>query len=532
MSSVGDNVQVVRNTATISLFNVLGLMSGLAVDMLLAARFGLSEELDALFSALTLPQLIFAVLTMAFNAVLVPTFSHALTRRGKEGAWQLFSNIATIAWLLVAGVAFLGVLASPSLVAWMFPGLTGTSRAMAVHLSRICFWLRLPAGVIHAASAMLNTHHRFAPAAALNLVQYSVVLVLGWLGMAKWDIAAVAAGYVVGAFAQLLMMAVAIRSIGGRYRPVIDWRDPEVRNVGRLLLPLLSQNAIGQSSTVVERLLASYLPPGTITAVAYARRILRAVTDVFVNAVSTALLPRFSALSAGDDVPGLKRAMGFGVRLVSFVTVPVVTLLVVLNVPVVRLALQRGAWDASATQITAGLMGLYVLSVPPLAILQIMVNAFFAMRDTVTPICLRLFVLAANLVLDVALITAMGPYGLALSLLLARCAGMTGAFLAMRRRAGALKLRLGEYSLKMGLAVALMAAVALAVRWFWEARGQAGLLQQLLAVASASLLGLLAYGAVTVRSGIAEVDQALALIKKRVTGGRVAQAGRSGGTPE
>jgi hypothetical protein len=57
-------------------------------------------------------------------------------------------------------------------------------------------------------------------------------------------------------------------------------------------------------------------------------------------------------------------------------------------------------------------------------------------------------------------------------------------------------------------------------------------LQQLLAVASASLLGLLAYGAVTVRSGIAEVDQALALIKKRVTGGRVAQAGRSGGTPE
>jgi putative peptidoglycan lipid II flippase len=305
-----------------------------------------------------------------------------------------------------------------------------------------------------------------------------------------------------------------------------------VRNVGRLLLPLLAQSALGQSSTVVERLLASYLPPGTISAVALARRILRAVTDVFLNTVSTALLPRFSALSASNDVPGLKRAMGFGVRLASFVTLPVVTLLVALNVPVVRLAFQRGAFDASATQTTAGIMALYVLSVPPLAIFQIMVNTFFAMRDTVTPICLRLFALAANLVLDVLLIAAMGPYGLALSLLLARCAGMTGAFLALRRRMGALKLRLGEYSLKMGLAVAVLAAVTLAVRWFWEGRGHAGLLQQLLAVASASLLGLLAYGAVTVRIGISEVDQALALIKKRLTGRRVAPAGQSRRTPE
>jgi peptidoglycan biosynthesis protein MviN/MurJ (putative lipid II flippase) len=133
----------------------------------------------------------------------------------------------------------------------------------------------------------------------------------------------------------------------------------------------------------------------------------------------------------------------------------------------------------------------------------------------------------------VAFIAAMGPYGLALSLLLARGAGMIGAFLTLRRRVGALKLRLREYFLKMGLAIALLAGVALAVRWFSEIRGHAGLLRQLLVVCSASLLGLLVYAAVTVRIGIAEVDQAVALIKKRLAGRRVAPAGQqSGRKPE
>jgi len=295
---------------------------------------------------------------------------------------------------------------------------------------------------------------------------------------------------------------------------------------------LLLQSGIGQSTAVVERLLASFLPAGSISALGYARRILRAVSDVFLESVSTALLPRFSALSARDDIPGLKRATGLGVKLISFLTFPVVTLLVVLNVPIIRLAFQRGAFDASATQITAGIMALFVLSVPPLAIFQVMVNTFFAMRDTLTPIYLRLFTLAINLVLDVALITIIGPYGLALSLLLARCAGLAGALLALRRRVGALGLRLKGYFLKMGLAVALLGAVSLGIRWFWERRAHLPLSQQLLAVASAALLGLLVYGAATVSTGIDEVDEAVALIKKRLMARRKARVGQPKRTPD
>ncbi len=532
MQKASDNVQVVKNTATISLFNVLGLIVGLAVDVLLAARFGLGREMDALFIALTLPQLIFAVLFGAFNAVLVPSFSHARTERGNEGAWRLFSSVATTALLVVAVLALLGVLGSASIISIMAPGLDQTTKALAVRLNSIVFWMLLPAGVTQAASAVLNTYHRFAAPSALNLVQYSVVLVFALLGIPKWGITAVAAGYVVAAFAQLAVLALAIRRIGGRYRPALNWHDPEIRKVGSLLGPLLVQSGISQSSTLVERLLASFLPPGSISAVGYARRILRAVSDIFLTSASTALLPQFSALMARKDVPGLKRAVGFGVKLVSFVTLPVVALLAVLNVPIIRVAFQRGAFDASATRLTAGLMALYVLSVLPQAIFQVIVNAFFAMRDALTPIYLRLFALVINLALDVALIAVIGPYGLALSLLLARCVGLTAAFLALRWRVGALELRLKAHFLKIGLAAGLMAAVALGVRWLSERRTHLPLPQQLAVVALASLLGLMVYGVVTVAAGIEEVDEAVALIKKRLMGRSATKVGRPERAPE
>ena len=511
-----DSILVVKNTLTISVFNALGLVSGFALDVILAARFGLGEEMDALFIALTLPQLILAVLYVAFNAVLVPAFSRVLEERGRERVWQLFSMIATSALLIFAALALLAVLAAPLLVSLLAPGLDGSSMALAIRLSRIVLWLILPAGLVQTMSAMLNTHHRFAAPAALHFVQYSVVIVFVLLGVGRWGIVAAAVGHVVAAVVQTLTLAVAVRSIGGYYRFVLPTRDPETRKVGNLLWPSLLQGCLGQSSVLLERLLASFLPPGSISALAYARRILRAVSYILADSVSTALLPRFAALSAQADITGLKRTIGLGVKFASFLAAPVVALLVVLNVPVIRLAFERGAFDARATRLTAGLMALYVLSLPPVAVWQVTSNAFFAMRDTLTPLYLDMITLSANLILDLLLMSVIGPYGLALSLLIARCVGLSAALWALRRRVGALSLRLRDYVLKAGLAIGLLAVLAFGSRWLWDRQGPLSLLQQLLALVSASALGLSAYGVVLVFARIEEVDEMVGLIRRRL----------------
>jgi putative peptidoglycan lipid II flippase len=508
---------VVKNTLTISVFNALGLVSGFGLDVILAARFGLGREMDALFVALTLPQLILAVLYVAFNAVLVPAFSRVLEETGKERVWQLFSMIATSALLIFAALALLGVAASHLFIPLVGPGLDKSTVTLAIGLSRIVFWLILPAGLIHTMSAMLNAHQRFAAPAALHFAQYLVVIIFALLGISRWGVAAVALGYVVAAFVQVLMLAVGIRRIGGGYRFGSHMLGQETRKIAGLLWPSLLQGSLGQSSVLFERLLASFLPVGSISALAYARRIHRALSYIFADSVATALLPRLSSLSAQADTLGLKRVLAFGVRVACLVVAPAVALLVVLDVPVIRLAFERGAFDASATRLTAGAMALYVLSVAPLAVWQLTSNVFFAMRDTLTPLRLRMVTLSINFILDLLLISIIGIYALPLSLLVAYCLGVAGALGVLSRQIGELGLRREGYFAKLGLALSSLAGLALGVRLLWETRAPLSTLQQLAALLLASGLGLLAYAGVTMIAGIEEVEGVVRLVRERLS---------------
>lgn len=512
---MGDKVQVAKNTMTITVFNVLGLVGALGVDILLAARFGLSSEMDALFVALTVPQLVYVIASNSCSAVLVPSFSRLLVERGAGEVWKLFSTLVSIALLLFAALAALGAAASPYIITSTAPGLDGDSLALAIRLNRLLFWLLVPAGAVQTMVAVLNAHQRFAMPAALNLVRYGVVLAFAWAGAPSWGLGAVAAGYVTASVAQMVVLALAVWRMGGRYRPALDVHDPELRNVGRLLGPSLLRCTVGQSGIVVERMLASFLPPGSISAVGYARRILHAVGDVLLGSVSTVLLPRFSALAAGDRIPSLKRAVAFGVRLASFLAVPVVTLLVTLNVPIIQLVFQRGAFDTQATQITAGIMALYVLSVPSLTISQVVGGVFPAMGDTLTPLYIRFVTLLTKVALDVALIQVLGPYGLALSLLLARCVGLGIEFVVVRRRLGALGLGLKEHSVRLALALGPLAAVSLCARWLWEHQQPFLWPHQLLVLILASSLGLLAYGGVMLKMGVRGLDEAVVMLRRR-----------------
>lgn len=508
MSVTEDRAQVVKNTAIISVLNGLGLISALALDVVLAARLGLGKEMDALFVALTLPQLNFAILFVSCRAVLVPAFARTRTEQGEARAWQLYRMTITAALLIFGALAVIGVAAAPVLVSLMAPGLTTSGRLLVVRLLRIVFWLVLPSGAIQTMGAMLNVYRRFAAPAALNLVQYSIVLVAALLGMDRWGIAAVATGYVAASFAQLVLLGRSVSSIGGRYWPMLDLGDVELRRVARLMVPSLLQGAAGQGSILAERVVGSFLPAGSIAALAYARRVLRAVSDLFLDSVATALLPRLSALSAEMDVPGLKRMMNFGARLTLLISVPAVVWLAVLNIPIVRLAFQRGAFDASATALTAGIMAIYVLGVPPMAVLQVVTDAFFALRDTLTPLYVRLFTLAINLGLDVVLVALFGAHGLALALLIARCMGLVAGMVLLRRRIGPLGLDTAGFGIKLALATGALAATSYCSYMLLGRQLTRGLLQHTLALGGAMVLGC---GAFLVAAVLLRMDETSAL---------------------
>lgn len=517
LDEISQEKQLLKSSAVIMFFNVLGLASALFLDILIAARFGLGSQTDAFFVAFAIPQLTAAILFMLCNSVLVPVFTEALTNEGKGDPWRLFSIVANSSTLFLSAIAFGGIALSPLVIGLTAPGLEASTAQLAVSLNRFLFLLIIPTALVEVMKAMLNAHHRFAVPASAQFIQYAVAALIVLVLAPTKGIASVALGYLASAPCQLLILAVALRKVGGKYYPLLDFNYPGVKTIGKLVVPRLTTAMLTNGNILLERFLGSFLPPGTVSALVYARRILRAMSSIFLDSVSVALLPRLSAHFAQSDLPGLKRFTTLGVRLISFLAVPVTAGIIALNVPLIRLLYQRGAFDEGATLLTASILSFYILSLIPASVRQIIFSTYFAMQNTLTPLLLRAIELALNILLDVALLRVMGAEGLALGFALSACLTLIINLWDLRRRIGALEYPWKPYLLKVGGSAAIMGGVVFLLHR-WAARTLASsLVTHLLVLGLELLVGVAVYSLLTTLMKVEEMDYLLRSVKSRLS---------------
>lgn len=510
---------VLKDSTVISAFNVLGVASALLVDVVVAAKYGLGANTDALFIALTIPQLLASVLGSAIRPVLVPLFATTRVEGGEEENWKLFSNLINLSIILLAIVALVGIVCSPLLMFVSAPGLKDAPRQVAISLNRVLFAMVMMAGLAEIMKAMLNSYRRFAVPAAAVFVQFSVVVLGVLLLGGRLGIQAVAIGYVLGSVVQLLVLTATLLVLGGRYYPVLNIRDPTVRQVGRLLAPLFLGEVMGQGSVWVERFLASFLPAGSVSALVYARRVLRALTLAFVNSVSNALLPRLSVLVRQGDLKELRSSILFGIKLTWGICAPVAIGVMAASTPLIGLLFQRGAFDERAVSIAATILMLYMPGLPFMALLQLTVSPHYAFKDTKTPLGIRTAALTLLVVLQFVLARAIGVYGLAAALSLDRVAAAVGAHIILRRKIGAFAEDLWRYGVKVAAAAIIMGLVVLPVISWTEAQVWISTpLRRILQLGSAGLLGLAAYVTSLVLLRVEEVGLGIALVKTKLIG--------------
>ena len=273
----------------------------------------------------------------------------------------------------------------------------------------------------------------------------------------------------------------------------------------------------GKSNILAERFLVSFLPVGMVSALVYARRILHAVDTVFLASVSTAFLPRLSAQSVMKNITEFKKSLALGVKLTAFLALPVVAVFMALNLPVVRLLFQRGAFSLQAAGITASIMTLYMIGIAPMAALQMLTASYYAFQDTRTPLYIRLAMLAINLVLDLLLLQIMSARGLALALSLSRLITVVGAFWLLQRTIGAIRNNLDRFFVKLGVATLAMGTTMIILRRTLEMEViPSTFLGLLVEVGVVTLAGILIYNLAVVLLRVEEVERVVALVRARV----------------
>ncbi|MDH4208598.1 MAG: murein biosynthesis integral membrane protein MurJ [Anaerolineae bacterium] len=460
----------VKDSTVISALSFMGVAGAFLLDVVVTAAFGLGYRTDAFFIAIAVPNLVWSILSSSTTRVLTPIFTQLLEEKGSQEVWRVCSLLVNLSLVVLPLFSVAAALLSPLILAVTGAGLEGEAASLAVALNRVLFLMLFPAGLIQVMNAVLNAHRHFAVPAGTTLLQYAIIIATVLSLRGTMGIMSVALGYILSMIGQVLVLGVALLAKGARYVPSLNYRDPVVLKAARLLVPPVGGEVLGQSIAVIERALASFLPPGSVSALALAGRILRALDITFLNNVVVAILPRLSSLSTAKDLLGLKRFISLGLKVSWAVTIPLTAGILALSGPLVRLLFQRGAFDLQAVQLTSSVLSLYVVGLPMLAMLRLLMTAFYSMQDTTTPFYIRAGMLGTNLACDLILMRVLGVAGLALATSLTYLLSAIAAAWLLRRRLGPLKLRLAKYLSKMTVAAAIMICTAMVLRAWLEPR--------------------------------------------------------------
>lgn len=486
---------IVRGTIVIFLWNLLARFLAFGREAVIAFQFGAEEATDAYVVALTIPSLIFAILTSALITVVISVFNEYAAQGRKDESWRIFSSVFNILMLLFVAVTVLGILGAPLLVKMVAPGFKESAYSLTVELTRIMLPYVVFSGLATLFTGLLNANNIFGiPAFSGSVINATIIVSALTLG-AIWGIHGLAVGTVLGMVGAVLVQIPTLLKAGFRLKLYIDYRHPGVKKVFYLILPIMIGVSLNQFNILVDRILASGLAEGSIASLNYALKLMNLPLGLFVLAISTASFPTMTTQAAKGEQSGLVATILRTLKLVLLISIPSSVGLMVLRFPIIRLLFERGVFDERATQMTAIALMFYSLGLAAQAVNIILTRGFYAMQDTRTPVKLTVIAVVVNLIFSLILIRPMAHGGLALANSLAAILNSGMLALLLGRELKELKDRtLLNFMFKVLAASVIMGAAAykanaLFAGWF-ASQGTLGLALQ---VGFAITVGLMVY---------------------------------------
>lgn len=403
---------LLRSIATVGGFTLISRVLGFVRDILIAAVLGAAAGADVFFVAFKLPNLFRRLFAEgAFSMAFVPMFAGRVEAEGIQAA-KAFANAAfsVLFWSLLV---FVGVieLAMPLVMLGFAPGFIDDPAKfdMAVELTRITFPYLLFISLVSLMAGVLNSLGRFAAAAATPIL-LNLCLIGAILGLAHYTETpghALAWGIAVAGAIQFIWLFAACGREGVWIRLGLPKLTDDVKVLLKRMAPVAIGAGIYQINLVIDTVIASLLPSGSISYLFFADRVNQLPLGVLGVAVGTALLPLLSRQVRAGETEAAHHSQNRALELSLLLTLPAACALAVIAEPVIRVLFERGQFGPEETAATAAALGVYALGLPAYVMVKALAPGFFAREDTATPVKISVFCLFVNLGLNLLL---MGPF--------------------------------------------------------------------------------------------------------------------------
>lgn len=538
------NAGVARATGVLALGNIISRVFGLLREITLTNLFGASAAADAFKVAVLVPKTIYDLLIAGHvNGAIIPVLSEVAEKKGRDELWRLVSVLLSIITAIMAALVLVLQAAAPVIVQIFGGGFDDYTQALAVNLLRLTSPALIFMGLFSILSGTLYALRSFAWPAFATSVFNGVIVVVALLFapppqimpsvvdgyrvtfvVARPDdgITVMALGWLLGSVAYVLLQLPGLR--GARLRFTRHWRHPALRRIGLLYIPVMF--SLVMDTLIIRPFsynLASQTGEGSISYMDWATTLIQFPQGLVATAISIAILPTLSRQAAQTDSDGhdaYRDTLGLGMRLAITLILPATAGLFVLATPIIALLFQGGAFTAADTDITATVLRFYLFGLPFAAVDLLLVYAFYARQDTLTPALIGLFSLIVYMIVALLLLPVLDL----LSLMVADSVkhmvhASISAFLLHRRLGGFGRQRLLITLTKSAAAAAAMAGTAaLLLPLASDAIGTAGTLRELLIVASVGGASSITFIACAVLLRIDEWRWLFTTIRRRVAG--------------
>jgi putative peptidoglycan lipid II flippase len=481
---------LLRSSALVGSMTLLSRVLGLLRDVVIAAFVGASANADAFFVAFKIPNFLRRLFAEgAFSQAFVPVLADYKEQGSAAAVKALVDRVAGVLGGTLLLITSLAILAAPLVTALFAPGFISQPEkfGLTAEMIRITFPYLLLISMTGFCGAILNSYGRFA-VPAFTPVFLNLSLIFAAAVAAPWfdePVFALAWGVFFAGIIQLLFQLPSLYRLDLVPRPRWDVQHQGVRRILKLMVPALFGVSVSQINLLLDTVLASFLPTGSVSWLYYSDRLSELPLGVFGIAIATVILPNLSAHRAAAREGKFSMTLDWAMRSVLLIGVPAAAALFLLAEPILVTLFQYGALTPVDVEMAALSLRAYGLGLVAFMLVKVLAPGYYARQDTATPVKIGIIAMVANMVLNLLLVVPLmiywnvGHLGLALATSIAAYLN-AGLLLRGLLRAGVYRLQpgWGHYAMRLLLATGFMAAavsvltpeIAVWLEWGWQRR--------------------------------------------------------------
>ena len=390
---------------------ILALIGGLASNVIVAAIFGTRAEMDAFLTAMVVPSYIQIIFYSSLYFVLIPAFIDAEVNKSEEDAWALAGTFFWITTIVLFIFAAVGFCFSSSIVNLMAPGFEKEKADMASQMLSVIVFSTPFIGLSTLTTGIQNARNRFfLPSVAPALGYFVNMAVL--LALSK-QIGAMSLAW--GSFASNITQSglTVIPVLVHGWKRTLPMTHPKVKELGRLMIPLVLFGMVMSISPVADRYFASGLPDGQIAYMGYANKISSIFVVLLASGIAASIFPTMARSYAQDGIRGLSEKNDFGLRLTFAMVLPVLAIVGATAMPLVNILFERGVFTHDDTLAVSRIVFAFLFGDVFLRMVEnVLQRSFYVLKDTRTQQVVNFILLILYLLIARFFVVRWGYIGL------------------------------------------------------------------------------------------------------------------------